>query len=65
MAQNGPADLAGLESGDLIIELSGSNIENIYDYTEAIGKIKPGKKHNVKVMRNGNLKTLTIIPKAR
>ena len=65
VAQNGPADLAGLESGDLIIELSGSNIENIYDYTEAIGKIKPGKKHNVKVMRNGNLKTLTIIPKAR
>ena len=65
VAQNGPADIAGLKSGDLIVELEGFKIENIYDYTEAIGKLKPGKQQNVKVMRDGKLEILTIVPKAR
>jgi Tol biopolymer transport system component len=65
VTQKGPADIAGLESGDLVIELSNFKIENIYDYTEAIGKIKAGKKETIKVLRNGNIETLTIIPKAR
>ena len=64
-AQNGPADIAGLKSGDLIVELEGLKIENIYDYTEAIGKLKPEKQQNVKVMRDGKLEILTIVPKAR
>ena len=65
VTQKGPADIAGLESGDLVIELSNFKIENIYDYTEAIGKINSGKKETIKVLRNGIVKTLTIIPKAR
>ena len=65
VTQKGPADVAGLESGDLVIELSNLKIENIYDYTEAIGKIKAGKKETIKVLRNGIVKTMTIIPKAR
>ena len=65
VSQNGPADLAGLESGDLIIELSDLKIENIYDYTEAIGQVKPGKSEKIKIVRNGQTKDLLIIPKAR
>lgn len=65
VTQKGPADVAGLESGDLVIELSDLKIENIYDYTEAIGKIKADKKETIKVLRNGVVKTMTIIPKAR
>jgi hypothetical protein len=48
-----------------VIELSNFKIENIYDYTEAIGKIKADKKETIKVLRNGVVKTMTIIPKPR
>ena len=65
VTQQGPADLAGLKSGDVIIELSSSKIENIYDYTDAIGKIKAGNEEMIKVIRNGKVKTLSIIPKTR
>ena len=65
VTQKGPADLAGLKSGDVIIELSNSKIENIYDYTDAIGKIKAGNKETIKVIRNGRVTTLSIIPKSR
>lgn len=65
VAQNGPADIAGLRSGDLIIELAGFKIENIYDYTEAIGKIKSGNKESIKIIRDSEVKSLFIIPKSR
>ena len=44
VSNSGPADIAGMQSGDLIIKLGKKNIENIYDYTEAISTLVFGKK---------------------
>jgi S1-C subfamily serine protease len=65
VAQNGPADSAGLQSGDIVVGLLNLTIENIYDYTEAIGKLKAGKNTKIKIIRNGKIVELSIVPKSR
>ncbi len=65
VSKNGPADIAGVKSNDLIISLSGKKIETIYDYTDAIGICKPNVKTIMKVMRNGIVIDLKIIPRSR
>jgi Zn-dependent M28 family amino/carboxypeptidase len=61
----GPADKAGLQKGDLIIELAGQNITNIYDYTYILGALKAGEPAAVVYMRDGQRKESTITPTAR
>ncbi len=60
-----PADLAGLLGGDVIIELAGKKIENIYDYTYAIEALKIGKETTVKVKRGDEELELKITPGRR
>ncbi|NNE07698.1 MAG: M28 family peptidase [Gemmatimonadetes bacterium] len=60
-----PADDAGLEGGDVIVELAGQRIANIYDYTYAIEALKIGEETPVVVMRDNVRIELTIIPGSR
>ena len=61
----GPAEKAGLKSGDVIVNLNGKAIENIYDYTYAIDTLKIGKPAKVTVLREGQQLELTLIPGSR
>jgi S1-C subfamily serine protease len=61
----GPADKAGLKSGDVIVELAGKAIKNIYDYTYAMDALKVGEPVPVVVIRDGQRVTLTVTPEAR
>ncbi|HEX8170430.1 MAG TPA: M28 family peptidase [Thermoanaerobaculia bacterium] len=54
----GPADLAGIKGGDVIVEMAGTHIENLYDMTYALQDHKPGETIDVIVLRNGERKTL-------
>ena len=38
----GPAEQAGLQKGDVIVEIAGQSIANIYDYTYALELLKIG-----------------------
>jgi len=60
-----PAEKAGLESGDVIVEFAGQKIANIYDYTYALDAVKIGKPVKMIVERNGERVTLTVTPEAR
>jgi len=64
-AGGGPAAKAGLQGGDVIVELAGRKIESIYDYTYAIEALKIGQPVSIVVMRNGERLTLEIIPGSR
>lgn len=60
-----PADKAGLKAGDVIVELAGRTIENIYDYTYAIDALKIGEETPITVVRDGQRIELTITPESR
>lgn len=53
-----PADKAGMKGGDVLVEMAGTRIENLYDMTYALQDHKPGETVDVVVIRNGERKTL-------
>ncbi|MCI0451619.1 MAG: M28 family peptidase [Candidatus Latescibacteria bacterium] len=61
----GPAEKAGLQGGDVIVECAGKAIKNIYDYTYAMDALKIGEAVPIVVVRDGKRVTLTIVPEAR
>jgi hypothetical protein len=61
----GPAEQAGLQKGDVIVEIAGQTITNIYDYTYALDVLKIGQPARVVYMRNGDRKETTLTPSAR
>jgi S1-C subfamily serine protease len=65
VTKNSPADKAGLQGGDVIVELAGKTIDNVYDYTYAIEALKVGQQTSVSVLRDGQRLALNIIPGSR
>lgn len=64
-SKGAPADKAGLKGGDIIVELAGRKIENIYDYTYAIEALKIGQEVAITVKRDGKDVKLKITPGSR
>jgi S1-C subfamily serine protease len=65
VTKGAPADKAGLKQGDIIVELAGRKIENIYDYTYAIEALKIGQEVDIVVERGGQRMTLKLTPGSR
>jgi hypothetical protein len=61
----GPAEQAGLEKGDVIIEIAGHTITNIYDYTYALDLLKVNVPAKVVYMRGNVRRETTLTPTAR
>ncbi|UCE84972.1 MAG: M28 family peptidase [Deltaproteobacteria bacterium] len=49
----GPADRAGLRGGDVIVEMAGVEIQNLYDMTFVLRDHKPGQTIEIVVLRDG------------
>ena len=49
--QGGPAQQAGIKKGDIIIEIEGKSISNIYDYMYRLAELKTGQSVEVIVQR--------------
>jgi hypothetical protein len=47
-----PAKKAGLEKGDVLIQIGDVEVKTIYDYMDGLAKFKKGEKTKVKVKRN-------------
>ncbi len=65
VTKDAPADKAGVQAGDLVVELAGKKIENIYDYTFAIEALKIGQSVKITVERKGQRITLDLTPGSR
>lgn len=61
----GPAAAAGLQGGDLIVELAGQSIANIYDYTYALDRLRVGQAARVVFLRDGERMEGELVPQAR
>lgn len=60
----GPADRAGLRKGDVIVEIGGMRVENIYDYNDALVLLHVGEPTPVQIIRGSASLTLTVTPEA-
>ena len=59
VAPGTPAEKAGLERYDVIIEFNGQPVKNSHDISFKIAETAPGTKVNIKVIRDGKEKILT------
>lgn len=55
-----PAENGGLKAGDVITEINGNAIKDIYDYMEQLSEFVPGDKTKIKILRNETIKLFTI-----
>jgi hypothetical protein len=56
-----PAEAAGLQGGDVVVEFAGKEVVNIYDYTYALRDHAPGDTVQIKVKREGEVVELTAV----
>lgn len=63
--KGGPAEEAGVQGGDIIVELAGTEVKTIYDFMHAMGKMKVGEPASMVVKRKGERVELTITPRSR
>jgi hypothetical protein len=61
----GPAEQAGLQKGDVIVEIAGQSIANIYDYTYALELLKVGQPVKIIYMRGSERRETSMTPGAR
>jgi aminopeptidase YwaD len=59
--EGSPADEAGLQAGDVIVEFDGKEVTDIYAYTYALREKKPGDEVVVVVERDGERVTMTAV----
>ncbi len=60
-----PADAAGMISRDIIISFDGKEINDIYDYVDALNEVDAGKTTKITVLRESKKINLDIIPEMR
>jgi Tol biopolymer transport system component/Zn-dependent M28 family amino/carboxypeptidase len=65
VVQGGPAAKAGVQGGDVIVGLGGTDLANIYDYMQAMNGLKVGRETDIVVERNGKRVNLKIVPGMR
>lgn len=58
--QGGPAALAGLRKGDLIVGMNGLPVANIYEYMARLNTLSAGETVVVEVMREGKKEVLLV-----
>ncbi len=57
---NSPAQKAGLESGDIILNFNGKAVKDSRHLKLEVARAQPGETVPLKVLRNGNAKTLEV-----
>ena len=65
VSNEGPAQKAGIKGGDVLVELGGIQLGNIYDYVKALDSLKIGEATTVVVLRDGKRVTMPITPGSR
>ena len=54
-----------MKAGDVIVQLAGKDVKNVYDYTYVLQEMKPDQTVDIVVQRDGQKVTLKLTPTAR
>jgi Do/DeqQ family serine protease len=57
----GAAELAGVQSGDVIVSVAGVDVNSTSELMEQVGRHRPGDKIDIKVIRENKDKTLAVV----
>ncbi len=60
LTENGAASAAGIESGDVILEINSTAVNSVPQLQEQISKYRPGDKVTVTIWRDNKKKNLTV-----
>ena len=60
VVKGGPADKAGVESGDVIVKFDGKSVNNSGELPRIVSAVKPGTKVSAQVWRKGATKDLAM-----
>jgi serine protease Do len=58
--EDGPAGRAGLQRGDVVVELNGKPVEDMTTFRNRVAMIEPGKKAELEVVRDGKRQTISV-----
>jgi serine protease Do len=60
-----PANRAGLQKGDVVLEFDGERARSVRQFTRLVRETAPGRAVKITVLREGSKRTLDITPEAR
>jgi serine protease Do len=60
LAPDGPAEKAGIQRGDVIVEFDGQKVDDISDLTNFAAVTPPGSEATLKIIQDGKEKTVTV-----
>ena len=60
VVDDSPADKAGLQDGDVIVEFQGQAVSDTQAFTKAVRQAKPGEKVEMVILHNGKEQTLWV-----
>jgi serine protease DegQ len=63
--QNSPAAKAGVQPGDLVMQVAGEGVSDVPEMLTRVAALKPGETANLSVLRNGKTLELRVTPGVR
>jgi serine protease Do len=63
--ENSPAERAGMQEGDIVVEFDGERVRSARQLTRLVQETPDGRAVNVAVLRNGQRQTLKATPESR
>lgn len=59
--EGGAAEVAGIEAGDVIVQIEGEKVNSAAKIQEEVGRFRPGDEIKVKVIRDGEHETFDVV----